>query len=153
LKVEGFGIAYRLYVWFRWPAPRDFLKDSKRFSFFLVGNASWLTPVFFAALGAFLESYFRFPNHLRTRVNAKKDDTGPRGMSLRSVLTSPHERAIIRHFKTQKCVDMPKSDLDAIDCRIVAELQSDGRLSNVAWSGCLRTWSHNVPMARCRNAR
>src|SRR5882757_3502994 len=26
---------------------------------------------------------------------------------------------------------MPKSDLDAIDCRIVAELQSDGRLSNV----------------------
>ncbi|MGZ3722192.1 MAG: efflux RND transporter permease subunit [Bdellovibrionales bacterium] len=34
-----------LYVWFRWPAPRDFLNDSKRFSFFLVGNASWLTPV------------------------------------------------------------------------------------------------------------
>jgi Lrp/AsnC family transcriptional regulator, leucine-responsive regulatory protein len=26
---------------------------------------------------------------------------------------------------------MPKSDLDTIDCRIVAELQSDGRLSNV----------------------
>jgi Lrp/AsnC family leucine-responsive transcriptional regulator len=26
---------------------------------------------------------------------------------------------------------MPKSDLDPIDCRIVAELQSDGRLSNV----------------------
>jgi Lrp/AsnC family transcriptional regulator, leucine-responsive regulatory protein len=26
---------------------------------------------------------------------------------------------------------MPKSDLDAIDCRIVAQLQSDGRLSNV----------------------
>ena len=26
---------------------------------------------------------------------------------------------------------MPKHDLDAIDCRIVAELQSDGRLSNV----------------------
>jgi Lrp/AsnC family transcriptional regulator, leucine-responsive regulatory protein len=26
---------------------------------------------------------------------------------------------------------MPKTDLDAIDCRIVAELQSDGRLSNV----------------------
>jgi Lrp/AsnC family transcriptional regulator, leucine-responsive regulatory protein len=26
---------------------------------------------------------------------------------------------------------MPKSALDAIDCRIVAELQSDGRLSNV----------------------
>lgn len=26
---------------------------------------------------------------------------------------------------------MPKSNLDAIDCRIVAELQSDGRLSNV----------------------
>ncbi|MFI5015300.1 MAG: Lrp/AsnC family transcriptional regulator [Hyphomicrobiales bacterium] len=26
---------------------------------------------------------------------------------------------------------MPKSDLDAIDCRIVAELQADGRLSNV----------------------
>jgi Lrp/AsnC family leucine-responsive transcriptional regulator len=26
---------------------------------------------------------------------------------------------------------MPKLDLDAIDCRIVAELQSDGRLSNV----------------------
>jgi Lrp/AsnC family leucine-responsive transcriptional regulator len=26
---------------------------------------------------------------------------------------------------------VPKSDLDAIDCRIVAELQSDGRLSNV----------------------
>jgi Lrp/AsnC family leucine-responsive transcriptional regulator len=28
-------------------------------------------------------------------------------------------------------IDMPKSDLDAIDCRIVAELQADGRLSNV----------------------
>ena len=26
---------------------------------------------------------------------------------------------------------MPKSDLDPIDCRIVAELQADGRLSNV----------------------
>jgi Lrp/AsnC family leucine-responsive transcriptional regulator len=26
---------------------------------------------------------------------------------------------------------MPSSDLDTIDCRIVAELQSDGRLSNV----------------------
>ncbi len=26
---------------------------------------------------------------------------------------------------------MPKPDLDTIDCRIVAELQSDGRLSNV----------------------
>jgi Lrp/AsnC family leucine-responsive transcriptional regulator len=26
---------------------------------------------------------------------------------------------------------MPKSDLDAIDCRIIAELQADGRLSNV----------------------
>src|SRR5437868_14536372 len=26
---------------------------------------------------------------------------------------------------------MPKSDLDAIDCRIVAALQADGRLSNV----------------------
>ena len=26
---------------------------------------------------------------------------------------------------------MPKHDLDTIDCRIVAELQSDGRLSNV----------------------
>jgi Lrp/AsnC family leucine-responsive transcriptional regulator len=26
---------------------------------------------------------------------------------------------------------MPKTELDAIDCRIVAELQSDGRLSNV----------------------
>jgi Lrp/AsnC family transcriptional regulator, leucine-responsive regulatory protein len=30
-----------------------------------------------------------------------------------------------------ECVIMPKHDLDAIDCRIVAELQSDGRLSNV----------------------
>ena len=26
---------------------------------------------------------------------------------------------------------MPKHGLDTIDCRIVAELQSDGRLSNV----------------------
>jgi Lrp/AsnC family leucine-responsive transcriptional regulator len=30
-----------------------------------------------------------------------------------------------------KCVFMPKLDLDAIDCRIVAALQADGRLSNV----------------------
>ena len=27
---------------------------------------------------------------------------------------------------------MPKLDLDAIDCRIIAELQADARLSNVA---------------------
>jgi Lrp/AsnC family transcriptional regulator, leucine-responsive regulatory protein len=27
--------------------------------------------------------------------------------------------------------DMPKSELDAIDCRIIAALQADGRLSNV----------------------
>jgi Lrp/AsnC family leucine-responsive transcriptional regulator len=27
--------------------------------------------------------------------------------------------------------DMPKTDLDAVDCRIIAELQADGRLSNV----------------------
>ena len=26
---------------------------------------------------------------------------------------------------------MPKDDLDAIDCRIVATLQADGRLSNI----------------------
>jgi Lrp/AsnC family leucine-responsive transcriptional regulator len=31
----------------------------------------------------------------------------------------------------QGCPDMPKSDLDAIDRRIVAALQADGRLSNV----------------------
>jgi len=33
-----------LYVWFEWPLPRNFLNDSKRFSFFLVVNSRWITP-------------------------------------------------------------------------------------------------------------
>jgi predicted RND superfamily exporter protein len=47
-----------LYAWFRWPMPRGFLQDSSRFSFFLVGNASWITPgvgilvVLFFAIGS-----------------------------------------------------------------------------------------------------
>lgn len=34
-----------LYVWARWPYPRRMLLDSKRFSYFLIGNARWITPV------------------------------------------------------------------------------------------------------------
>src|SRR5262245_25478630 len=41
-----------------------------------------------------------------------------------------HE-AIFRHLQPKDCVIMPKSELDAIDRRIVAALQADGRLSNV----------------------
>ena len=39
--------------------------------------------------------------------------------------------AIIRLYTSEKCAIMPKSDLDAIDHRIVVALQADGRLSNV----------------------
>lgn len=39
--------------------------------------------------------------------------------------------AIIRVYTIRKCAIMPKSDLDAIDHRIVVALQADGRLSNV----------------------
>lgn len=42
-----------------------------------------------------------------------------------------HRKAVIRPLGLAECVLMPKTDLDAIDRRIVAELQADGRLSNV----------------------
>jgi len=38
------------------------------------------------------------------------------------------ERGIILLFRIPESIVMPQSDLDAIDCRIVAELQADGRL-------------------------
>jgi Lrp/AsnC family leucine-responsive transcriptional regulator len=41
------------------------------------------------------------------------------------------EKAIYLPLIIESFSVMPKSDLDAIDCRIVAELQADGRLSNV----------------------
>ncbi len=33
-----------LYVWVKWPKPRPFLREPKRFAYFLVRNARWLTP-------------------------------------------------------------------------------------------------------------
>ena len=41
------------------------------------------------------------------------------------------EKAMYLPLIIENFLVMPKSDLDAIDCRIVAELQADGRLSNV----------------------
>src|SRR5437762_4578956 len=39
--------------------------------------------------------------------------------------------AIMCPFRPKELAYMPNSGLDAVDCRIVAELQSNGRLSNV----------------------
>lgn len=49
-----------LYVWFKWPLPREFLSDSKKFSFFLVGNARWLTPV----IGLIVITFFAIGSRL-----------------------------------------------------------------------------------------
>jgi Lrp/AsnC family leucine-responsive transcriptional regulator len=42
-----------------------------------------------------------------------------------------HRKAMIRPLGLIECVLMPQTGLDAIDRHIVAELQTDGRLSNV----------------------
>jgi Lrp/AsnC family transcriptional regulator, leucine-responsive regulatory protein len=42
--------------------------------------------------------------------------------------------AIFRRFLPLWCAKMPKPDLDAIDARIIAALQADGRLSNTQLS-------------------
>jgi predicted RND superfamily exporter protein len=49
-----------LYVWARWPRPRRLLLDSKRFSFFLVLNARWLTP----AIGVVVVIFFLIGSRL-----------------------------------------------------------------------------------------
>ena len=58
--------------------------------------------------------------------------TQSRGRSLQTVLYGTASDAIFRPFRGLGIAAVPKSDLDTIDCRIVAELQADARLSNVA---------------------
>src|SRR5258705_485721 len=54
------------------------------------------------------------------------------------------KNAITCLFWSEDFDDMPKPDLDPADCRIVAELQANGRLSNVELVGKLL----NLPIVR-----
>jgi Lrp/AsnC family leucine-responsive transcriptional regulator len=42
-----------------------------------------------------------------------------------------HQTVVIRPLATEKYAVMPKTALDVIDCRIIAALQANGRLSNI----------------------
>ena len=53
------------------------------------------------------------------------------GMSLRSVLFMLGAGAIFRQKRAKRISVVSKAALDAIDRRIIAELQRDGRISNV----------------------
>src|SRR5690242_10705739 len=52
-------------------------------------------------------------------------------MSLRTVLSGRRQTQQTTLLRPQNATNMPKYPLDAIDRRIIAELQADARLSNV----------------------
>jgi Lrp/AsnC family transcriptional regulator, leucine-responsive regulatory protein len=54
-----------------------------------------------------------------------------RGMSLRTVLSLRRQTQHSISISRSEMADMPKSELDGIDRRIIAELQADARLTNV----------------------